>query len=103
MRGKKAERNRLQTMLSEGIEPRFVDLTSGEYLLEAFVKIGMIKADPISGMSALSFGDIYDFAKATQRISEPWEIEIIASMSNSYIEGVKHGSRNTKREPIDQG
>lgn len=93
----------MERMHSEGIEPRFVSIDAGDYILAAFVKMGMYSNGAMGGQVPLSYTDILAFSQATNDITESWELQAVAEMSRAYLEGLAHGSKNVKNEPIDIG
>lgn len=103
MQGVKAQGTRLERKKQNGIEPRFVELEAGDYLLDALVRMGLCLNDPMTGQTALPYADILAFSNATGRISEPWEMEALHDMSRAYLEGLAYGARNVRTEPIDMG
>ena len=92
----------MQAIIAGGQEPRYVALAAGEYIMNAFIELGMRKADPMVGHMPLGYADVFQFSQATRKITEAWELEAVVSMSKAYCQGLEYGSRNVRREPIDE-
>lgn len=75
-------------------------IAAGEYLIRALKKIGPTKKTA-DGELCLSWRDCLDYAKATQRLSEGWEMECLVDMSRQYINGKIIGENPLGIAPID--
>jgi hypothetical protein len=77
-----------------------VQLDAGEYLLDALMKLGFCAIAPMIGPAPHSYGNVFDFARATQRIDEPWEIEALVDMSSAYCRGLNRGKNPFAKSPL---
>ena len=79
-----------------------VNVSVGQYLLEAFFDAGPTIPDPHVGEQPLRWGDVLDYAQASGEISEPWEMRILVQMSKAYVDAKMHGKNPLSRSPLEQ-
>jgi hypothetical protein len=77
-----------------------VELDAGEYLLEALMKLGFCSQAPMGGALPCGYGEVYDFARATSRVDEGWEIETLVDMSSAYCRGLQRGKNPFAKSPM---
>lgn len=74
-----------------GEEPPFVMLEEGQYLLDAMVMLRPYRPLGGGGYTPPDWAEINAFAKATGRIKETWEKELISRMCVLYLKGYAEG------------
>jgi hypothetical protein len=89
-------------MLEVGIAPQLPDVGMGAYLVQAFSRLRYAVPSPMGGMVAQSWTEIEAFARATEAISEPWELEALFEMSWIYTEERQAGSNLMRIPPMDR-
>ena len=75
-------------------------MDGGEHLIDALIKLKFCGNAPMGGVMPHSYGDVLDFARGSQRIDEPWEIETLVDMSHAYCKGLQHGKNPFAKSPM---
>ena len=60
-------------------------ITAGQYLLDALFRAGLSERNAMGDETGLSWASLTAFAKATERITEPWECEALHERSAAYV------------------
>lgn len=58
----------------------------GRYIFNAFLVSGKTSKGGLDE-GPLTFAEVESFARTTYRVQDPFEVEALVAMSNSYIEG----------------
>ena len=87
--------------LDRKVEPPLVEILAGHYLWSAFRAIGIGKASAM-GMGPLEWVDIHAYSQATQRVTEPWELELLYEMSQAYFRELENGKNPFAKSPLDK-
>lgn len=72
-------------MVAEGRTPKPVEISAGQYLLEALFEAGPSKPGAMGGELPLEWLDVWAYMQATQAVSEPWEARALVQMSSAYV------------------
>lgn len=92
--------SRLAFARQRGRELRLPVLDAGQYLVEAMQLLGPIRSG-LAEARATDWPEIEPFARATERLSEPWEIETLAAMCAGYCAALKAGEDPLAIAPVD--
>lgn len=76
-------------------------LDAGGYLVEAMQILGPTRPG-LADHQATDWPEIAAFARTTERLSEPWEIETLAAMCAGYCAALKAGEDPLATAPADQ-
>jgi hypothetical protein len=91
----------LQQLQAERAPLGLPDLVAGEYLVAAMFKMRPLRFNGLGEVQA--DWDVIDaFARATGRISEPWEIEALFEMCEAYHQGLQAGTDPLAMSPVEQ-
>jgi hypothetical protein len=66
------------------------------------VMLGWATPMPMGGCVPLAWGEIYAFGQATERISNPWEYELVHTMSDAYVAGLVEGRNLLSIPPMER-
>ena len=88
---KREAESRLQQIKKAGLEPVFSPSLGGDYLISVCEQLGWFQYAGDGRKVPLSFTEILSYSKGTCKISSPWEIETVRSMSEQYIYGLDLG------------
>lgn len=95
-------RSRMQEARRADLPDHLPELDEGAYLVEAMMKLGPIRSDGMGPRSA-DWPEIEAFARATGRISEPWECETLFDMCQGYTQEVERGKNPLSIAPVFLG
>lgn len=87
----------------QGEDPPLPELEAGDYLLEALFKMRPTRTDGMGAERPVDWPVILAFAQGSQRVTEAWEIELLADMACAYIEGKVKGADVFSIMPLHQG
>jgi len=77
------------------------DIDAGQYLIDAMFVMRPTRSNGMCEVAA--DWDIIDaFARASRRISEPWEAETLFAMCEAYRQGREAGVNPLAIAPVDQ-
>lgn len=92
--------SRLTFAQRRGRDLRLPVLDAGQYLVEAMQILGPLRPG-LAEARATDWPEIAAFAGATERLSEPWEIETLAAMCAGYCAALKAGEDPLAIAPVD--
>jgi len=92
--------SRLTFAQKRGRDLRLPVLDAGRYLIEAMQLVGPMRPG-LAEARATDWPEIEAFARATERLSEPWEIETLAAMCAGYCAALKAGEDPLAIAPVD--
>ena len=93
--------SRLTFAQRRGRDLRLPVLDAGQYLVEAMQILGPLRPG-LAEARATDWPEIAAFARATERLSEPWEIETLAAMCAGYCAALKAGEDPLAIAPVDE-
>ena len=93
--------SRLTFAQRRGRDLRLPVLDAGQYLVEAMQILGPLRPG-LAEARATDWPEIAAFAHATERLSEPWEIETLAAMCAGYCAALKAGEDPLAIAPVDE-
>lgn len=83
-------------------EPPYVDIVDGVYLLEMLYEVGPVKVQPMGGVDAITWADLYPYVKLTTDGVEPWEARQVIDMSKAFALGLNEGKNPFSMSPIER-
>lgn len=86
----------------QGKPARMPRLSPGGYLFEAMQRLGPTRPTDMGGLRPVDWPEITAFARGTERVSEPWEIEQLYDMAQAYLAGYRTGCKLFGIEPMEQ-
>lgn len=92
--------SRLAFARQRGRELRLPVLDAGQYLIEAMQILGPIRPG-LAEARATDWPEILGFARGTERLTEPWEIETLAAMCAGYCAALRAGEDPLAIAPVD--
>ena len=78
------------------------DIDAGRYLIDAMMCMGPTRSNGM-GEVPTDWDIILPFAQATERVSEPWEMETLADMCVGYCRAKEDGANPLAIAPVEQG
>lgn len=93
---------RFGALKRSGGEAVLPELIGGEYLLEAFLELGLCEPHPMGGEMPLSWLTLDAYARVSKSITEPWEYRTLRQMSVKFINAKQEGASIFAVAPIDQ-
>lgn len=89
-------------MLSQmGADLNLPDVGDAQYMLDAMFRLRPVRGNGMADVPA-DWRQIMDFAAATNRISEPWEIEAMEAMCFAYAINRQNGTNPQAIAPVDE-
>jgi hypothetical protein len=85
-----------------GLPAPHVEVEYGFYLLEMLYEAGPVKAQPMGGIEALTWADLYPYIQLTTDGVEIWEARLLITMSKAFALGVNEGKNIFSIAPIDR-
>ena len=85
-----------------GLPIPYLEIETGEYLLEMLYEAGPVKALPMGGIDALSWVDLYPYVTLMTDGIEPWEARQIIAMSKAFALGLDEGKNIFSIAPVDR-
>lgn len=79
-----------------------VEIEAGGYLLEMLHEIGPIKAMPMGGVDAITWGDLYPYIRLTQGVIDEWEARLLIDMAKAFAAGFNEGKSPFSIAPMDR-
>ena len=78
------------------------ELDGGEYLVEAMLRLGPMRQTGF-GLRPADWVEVEAFARATRRITEPWEAEVLMDMCAGYHAAYEAGEDLAQVAPMEGG
>lgn len=76
----------------------FPDFGAGDYLWQALLELGPVRALPMGGRRAVDWPEIAGFA-ATMGPWDRWELAILRDMARAYVDGLHIGEDPMGKDP----
>lgn len=95
--------SRLQQYQKAKKQPPIIELRAGQYLLDAMFKLRPTRPQPMGGVRPVDWPEVTAFSAGSQRVSEPWELELLIDMAEAYVEGLEAGKNPLSKPPSEWG
>ena len=95
-------KTRLEALREAGETPRMPDLSIGGDYIKALLRLGPLRSTEMGGQRSVDWPEITAFAQGTQRVSAPWEIELLYDLAQEYAAGHRTGCKLFGIEPMEK-
>ncbi len=80
-----------------------IPIRAGQYLLDALFKLRPTRPMPMGGTRPVDWPEVAAFGSVTDRVSEPWELELLVDMAEAYAQGLEKGADPMCMPPSEWG